>query len=149
MKTVDSKAEASTSSIVLVTRLARVVYRRSTVELVGMGLKELGTLAYLRDHRQATQQSLSEGLFIDANTCVLLLNELESKGFVERRRDPQDRRRHLVELTPSGQRALERGERAQGSVEADVLSALTPEERCTLQRLLSRALEGHAPELEQ
>jgi len=134
--------EAPTGSIVLVTRLARVIYRRSTVELVGMGLKELGTLAFLRDHDQATQQGLIEALCIDANNCVLLLNELESLGYLERRRDPQDRRRHLVKITDAGLAALEGAERAQGSVEDDLLAALTSEERNTLQQLLSRALEG-------
>jgi DNA-binding MarR family transcriptional regulator len=139
---VKTDAEAATGSIVLLTRLARVVYRRSTVELVGMGLKELAVLAYLRDHQLAAQQALSEGLCVDANTCVLLLNELETKGLVERRRDPVDRRRHLVALTPAGRHALERAELAQGSVEDDILGALSAEERCTLRRLLSQALEG-------
>ncbi|HEX3796272.1 MAG TPA: MarR family winged helix-turn-helix transcriptional regulator [Acidimicrobiales bacterium] len=136
------QTEVSTGSIVLLTRLARVVYRQSTVDLVGMNLKELGALAYLRDHQQAPQQALSEALCIDANNCVLLLNDLEAKQYVERRRDPIDRRRHLVELTTMGRRALERAERAQESVEDDVLGALSQEERSQLRNLLDRALEG-------
>jgi DNA-binding MarR family transcriptional regulator len=137
------KTETATGPIVLLTRLARVVYRRSTVELVGLKLRELGALAYLRDHQEATQHALSQALCIDANNCVLLLNDLEAQDYVERRRDPMDRRRHLVELTATGRVALERAERAQGSVEDDVLGALSAEERCVLQRLLSRALEGN------
>jgi len=129
---------------VLLTRLARVVYRRSTVELVGMGLKELGALAYLRDNEHASQQALFEALCIDANSCVLLLNELESQGYVERRRDPQDRRRHLVTITSDGTKALEAAEHAQGSIEDEVLSGLNTEERDTLRRLLSRALDGQS-----
>ncbi|HEY3844882.1 MAG TPA: MarR family winged helix-turn-helix transcriptional regulator [Acidimicrobiales bacterium] len=134
--------ETATGSIVLLTRLARVVYRRSTVDLVGMGLKELAALAFLRDHEQSSQQGLSDALCIDANNCVLLLNELENLDYVERRRDPQDRRRHLVKVTAAGLDALERAELAQGSVEDEVLGSLTTAERSTLQRLLSRALEG-------
>jgi DNA-binding MarR family transcriptional regulator len=136
------RTDTATGSIVLLTRLARVVYRRSTVELVGMGLKELGALAYLRDNLHASQQALIEALCIDANSCVLLLNELEGKGFVERRRDPQDRRRHLVTITADGMSALERAEHAQGSIEEEVLSALNGEERDTLRRLLGQALDG-------
>jgi DNA-binding MarR family transcriptional regulator len=139
------RTDTATGSIVLLTRLARGVYRRSTVELVGMGLKELGALAYLRDNGQASQQALFEALCIDANNCVLLLNELENVGYVERRRDPQDRRRHLVTITDDGIEALERAERAQGSIEDEVLGALTTEERDTLHRLLSRALDGQIP----
>jgi DNA-binding MarR family transcriptional regulator len=136
-------ADTSTGSIVLLTRLARVVYRQSTVELVGMTLKEMGALTYLRDHDQASQQALCSALLVDANTCVLLLNELENKDYVERRRDPSDRRRHLVTVTDAGLQALEQAEFAQGGIEDEVLAALTPQERCTLRQLLSRALKDH------
>lgn len=129
-------------SMVLLTRLSRVVYRRATEAVLGMRLKEFTSLCYLRDHEQVTQQALAEVLHLDANNCVLLLNELEAAGLAERRRDPTDRRRHLVALNPAGMRALERAERALESVESEVLAALTPEERVTLRRLLSRALEG-------
>ena len=142
------KTETATGPIVLLTRLARVVYRRSTVDLVGMRLRELGALAYLRDHQEATQHAVSKALCIDANNCVLLLNDLEALHYVERRRDPMDRRRHLVELTTTGRVALERAELAQSTVEDDVLAALSTEERGQLQRLLSRALEGQGSDLD-
>lgn len=129
-------------SIVLLTRLARLVYRRSTEELLGIRLKELMALAYLRDHAQASQQSLSEAMHLDANNCVLLLNELEGSGFATRQRDPTDRRRHIVELTEDGRQALEHAEQAQQTIEGDVLGALSASERATLRDLLSRALEG-------
>jgi DNA-binding MarR family transcriptional regulator len=132
----------ATGSIVLLTRLARVVYRRSTEDLLGIRLKELAALAYLRDHEAASQQALMQAFCLDANSCVLLLNELEAAGFAERRRDASDRRRHLVALTPAGRDALERAERAQESIEDDVLSALGPDDRVTLRRLLRQALEA-------
>jgi DNA-binding MarR family transcriptional regulator len=134
--------KSHTGSIVLLTRLARLVYRRSPESLLGIHLKQLSVLAYLRDYGRITQQALSEGLCTDANTCVLLLNELETADYVERRRDPADRRRHIVEITPAGLEALEHAELAQGTVEDDVLSALDEQERETLRLLLTRALEG-------
>ncbi|HWF55701.1 MAG TPA: MarR family winged helix-turn-helix transcriptional regulator [Solirubrobacteraceae bacterium] len=136
------KEQAPTSSIVLLTRLARTVYRSSPESLLGLKLKELAVLAYLRDHGQVSQQQLSTGLCTDANTCVLVLNQLESADWVQRRRDPADRRRHLVELTADGLAALHSAEAAQATIEDEVLSALSPEERETLQELLRRALEG-------
>jgi DNA-binding MarR family transcriptional regulator len=132
----------TTGSIVLLTRLARVVYRRSTEDLLGIRLKELAALAYLRDHEAASQQALMQAFCLDANSCVLLLNELEAAGFAERRRDATDRRRHLVALTADGRHALERAEQAQESIEDEVLAALSPEQRTALRDLLSRALEG-------
>jgi DNA-binding MarR family transcriptional regulator len=127
-------------SMVLLTRLAKVVYRRSTEELLGMRLRHYVTLSYLRDHECAPQQQMCEMLSIDANNLVLLLNSLEAAGHVRRRRDPADRRRHLVELTPAGRRALERAERAQESIEEEVLAALDAQARATLHELLSHAL---------
>lgn len=129
-------------SMVLLTRLAKVVYRRTPEELLGMRLRLFVTLVYLRDHDGATQQELGEALCMDANNLVLLLNELEGAGCARRLRDPDDRRRHLVELTEGGRRALERGERAMETVEDDVLGALAPDERSMLRGLLARALAG-------
>jgi DNA-binding MarR family transcriptional regulator len=132
-------------SMVLLTRLAKLVYRRSGEELLGMRLRQFVTLSFLNDHDGASQQALGEALCMDANNLVLLLNELETAGLAERSRDPDDRRRHVVRITADGRRALERGERAQESVEDEVLAALTPSERATLHDLLARALEGAGP----
>jgi DNA-binding MarR family transcriptional regulator len=141
----DLTAPPTTGTIVLLTRLARVVYRRSTVELVGMNLKNMGVLAYLRDHPGASQGTMTEDLGIDSNTGVLVLNDLEDLEYVERRRDPSDRRRHLVDVTAVGLAALEQAELAQGSIEDEVLGRLSESERTTFRRLLVTALEDHLP----
>ena len=83
---------------------------------------------------------------MDANNVVLLLNELEDLGYIARRRDPDDRRRHLVELTKEGSRALSSAERAQETIEDDVLRALDASERAILWQLLTRALQGAEPD---
>ncbi|MHB1538982.1 MAG: MarR family winged helix-turn-helix transcriptional regulator [Solirubrobacteraceae bacterium] len=135
----------SAGSMVLLTRLAKVVYRRSTEELLGMRLRHFVALTYLRDHALAPQQGMCEMLGMDANNLVLLLNEMEDASHVRRQRDPSDRRRHLVEITRAGRRALEKAERAQESIEEELLAELSPDERETLHDLLARALasSGH------
>jgi DNA-binding MarR family transcriptional regulator len=140
--TIKKMGESSSSgSIVLLTRLSRVVHRRSTPDLLGITLKDLAALAYLRDYDNTTQQALTDGLCIDANYCVLLLNELESAGLAQRHRDPTDRRRHIVSMTDAGRRALERAEQAQEGIEDEILAALSATERATLAKLLRKALE--------
>ena len=139
------EAPQNAGSMLLLTRLAKVVYRRSSEELLGMRLRRFVTLSYLRDHGQVPQQQMCETLSLDANNLVLLLNELEDAGHVRRSRDPGDRRRHIVELTDAGRRALERAERAQESIEDEVLAGLSPAERATLHDLLRRALESAGP----
>jgi len=131
--------------MVLLTRLAKQVYRRSNEELLGMHLRHLMALSYVRDHDGGPQQELAEALCMDANNVVLLLNELEELGWITRQRDPQDRRRHLVNLTAKGRRELAAAECAQESVEADVLRGLEPAERAILRELLVRALREAEP----
>ena len=81
---------------------------------------------------------------MDANNCVILLNGLEDAGLIERTRDPEDRRRHIVEITPKGQRALEKAERELETLEDDVLGNLDAAERDQLRDLLAKALEDHS-----
>jgi DNA-binding MarR family transcriptional regulator len=131
----------------LLTRLAKQVYRRSTEELLGMHMRHLMALSYVRDHNGRPQQEIAEALCMDANNVVLLLNELEQLGYVSRLRDPSDRRRHLVGLTPVGNEALDDAEHKQESIEDEVLQALDADERAALWRLLGRALRGAEPEL--
>jgi DNA-binding MarR family transcriptional regulator len=64
---------------------------------------------------------------------------------VERRRDPADRRRHIVDITEPGLAALEQAESAQGSIEDEILGRLSESERATLRQLLVKALEDHLP----
>jgi len=126
---------------VLVTQLSRLIYRRTSEVLLGMRVKEFASLALLREHSPVTQQELGDILCVDANNLVLLLNELESREFALRRRDPADRRRHLVEITDEGNRALDAAEKGIESVEDDVFALLTHAERAELHRLLAKSLD--------
>src|SRR3984893_13752970 len=140
----ESATTSAPGSMVLLTRLSRVVYRRASEAVLGMSLKEYMALINLRDQVTVTQQALGDALHLDANNCVLLLNVLEAGHLAERRRDPTDRRRHFVELTPAGRLAVEHADRALESVEDEVLGLLSDEEHATLHRLLLRALEAES-----
>ena len=133
-------------SMVLLSRLAKQFYRRSDEELLGMQLRHLVALTYVRDHDACPQQDLADAFCMDANNVVLLLNELEELGYVTRLRDPHDRRRHLVAADAArAARRSTRSERAQAAIEDEVLQALDPDERGTLLQLLSRALRSVEP----
>ena len=131
--------------MVLMSRLAKQFYRRSDEQRLGMQMRHLVALSYVSDHDCCPQQELADAFCMDANNVVLLLNELEQLGYVTRLRDPHDRRRHLVQITKAGGRAVERSERAVEAIEGEVLQALEPDERETLLRLLSRALRAAEP----
>ncbi len=133
-------SESSPGALVLLIRLTRLVYRRATEDVLGMRLKQYMALNYLRHSPGIGQRQLGDAMMLDANNCVLLLNDIEAAGWAERRRDPDDRRRHVVEITDAGRHALERAERAIDGLEGDTLEGLSPEERATLRDLLARAL---------
>ena len=127
------------NALPLMIHLTRRIYRRATEDVLGLRLKAYVTLSNLREGPRG-QQDLCVSMHMDANNCVLMLNDLEAAGHVERRRDPADRRRHIVEMTPAGQQAMLAAERAMESLEDDVLGALEPDEREVLRSLLDRAL---------
>jgi DNA-binding MarR family transcriptional regulator len=137
--TAQAQAQA-TGSIGLLTKLSKVVYRAADEETIGMRLKQLIALEHLRDNDSCLQAGLAQMLMLDSNNCVLLLNDLDEHGYVERRRDPADRRRHIVEITPSGTAALAEGERRLEELEEEVLGNLSGAERRQLRDLLAKAL---------
>jgi DNA-binding MarR family transcriptional regulator len=129
----------------LIHRLHRIARRESEVALAPMGLRprQAVALMILRDHGALTQATLGEALRLDPANLVGLLNELEERGLLDRRRDTADRRRHIVELTPEGGEAVTRAEHALADVQDHVLAGLGEEQRCTLHELLARAAETH------
>jgi DNA-binding MarR family transcriptional regulator len=134
--------EQTPGSLVLVIRLSRAIYRSATEDVLGMRLKQYIALNTLAGTPGMGQRQLGEALHLDPNNTVLMLNDLEDAGWAERRRDVDDRRRHVVELTPAGRKALARADQALDGLEDDVLDNLSPEERATLRGLLLRAMAG-------
>jgi DNA-binding MarR family transcriptional regulator len=96
----------------------------------------------LRAHGGCSQQALTSILEMDATNVVGLLNELEAENLVERRRSPQDRRRHVVELTDVGVDQLAKAELALAAVEDEVLGALNIDQRETLYNMLQQVMGG-------
>jgi DNA-binding MarR family transcriptional regulator len=135
-------SSSDTGLIALLIQINKALHRRTSEELLGMRLKQFLLLGYVRDRGAVSQQELETGLLMDANSVVLLLNEAEAAGLSVRRRDPADRRRHMVELTAAGRVAVERAEKARESIEDEVLADLSHEERATLRKLLRRLLDS-------
>lgn len=92
--------------------------------------------------RPVCQQALSSTLMMDGTNVVGLLNDLEAEQLIERRRSPQDRRRHVVELTAEGLELLGKAECALAAAENEVLAALDDAQREALYSLLQQAANG-------
>src|SRR6202162_6392398 len=68
----------------------------------GLRPRHLIALKLLSEQGPVSQQGLAESLSLDPSNVVGLLNELEERELITRRRDPTDRRRHIVELSARG-----------------------------------------------
>lgn len=92
---------------------------------------------------------LARLLHVDPGTVSSALARLESKGLLERRRDPRDKRRAALSLTRAG-RALDQP--LEGTVEdavASCLRSLPPADLATTLRVigeLTRAFDAQKPE---
>jgi DNA-binding MarR family transcriptional regulator len=74
-----------------------------------------------------------------------MLDELEKRDLVERRRDPNDRRRHLVTLTAEGKRMLASLRTVARQSEDDFLEPLDADERAVFHAFLLRLAQKHEP----
>ena len=129
----------------LVLRLARAAAWRLGRSLANTGLRwtEFAVLHHLEAQGPVSQRELALALRIQPSNIVGLLDDLERRGLLTRTPDPRDRRRHRVQLTPGGLRAVTLAREATQRAEADVLAPLTPAERREFHGLLVR-LTAHA-----
>jgi DNA-binding MarR family transcriptional regulator len=123
---------ASTST--LLSRLAKKISRSAQERELGMRPRHFWVLSFLSEHDGVPQHELGDAFMLDANNAVLLLNELEAAGYIERRRN-------LVFLTGAGRQALGSARDAYAATEDAVLGRLSQRERETLRALLTKALE--------
>ena len=94
-----------------------------------------------------SQQYLGERVRVDRTTIVAIVDDLERKRFVERRRNPADRRAYALEATDAGRRWLDATRGELMATQDRLLSALAPQERGQLVALLQRLLMSEAAEL--
>src|ERR1700694_2155046 len=98
---------------------------------------------------EQSQPDLAEPRRVDRPNLVGLLNDLEPADLIERRRSPQDRRRHTVSLTPTGIRRLAELEHALTGAEQRVLAVLDSDQQDTLRALLEQIAANGAECSEQ
>jgi DNA-binding MarR family transcriptional regulator len=130
-------------------RLALLVYRAG-VEILARGeaaLAELGidgrdytTLAVLATDEPESQQELARLMGKAPPIMVAVVDELEEKGLVARRRSTRDRRRSVVELTDAGREMLARADAIADRLTAELFGAVSAAEREALHDTLRRAM---------
>jgi DNA-binding MarR family transcriptional regulator len=143
----NSEMTAEQQVLPLIEYLARVGRRafEASASPGGLRPRHLIVLKLLSEHGPANQQGLADALSLDPSNVVGLLNELEERELITRRRDRSDRRRHIVEVSPQGKDELALAYTRLSYLEDDLLSALSAEEKATLYDLLARAAGVKSP----
>ncbi|WP_426322391.1 MarR family winged helix-turn-helix transcriptional regulator [Microbacterium sp. E-13] len=102
----------------------------------GLKARSYSVLVLACGEARPSQRDLAEFLRLDPSQVVSLVDELQSRGLVERQPDPADRRANVVVATDAGRRlAATAGEAARGAEER-VHADLASDDRETLTRLL-------------
>src|SRR3954471_17836907 len=138
-------AELVSSTIFLPKRLGMSAKERSLGAFEDAGLHPYhhAILAVLDQGSRETQGAIADALGYDRGQLVGLLDELDEAGLIERRRDPADRRRQIVQITPTGRTTLDRLRSLSKRLEDEFLASLDESERRELHALLLRLAERH------
>jgi MarR family transcriptional regulator, lower aerobic nicotinate degradation pathway regulator len=131
-------AELVKSTGFLLARLG-VTLKMATMEAfeqAGFSAYQYAILALLDEGARTTQAAIAKTLEYDPSQLVAHLDSLEEHGLIERRRDPNDRRRQMVTMTPAGRRKLAAFRKLVENIEDEFLEALDQHDRAALHDLL-------------
>jgi DNA-binding MarR family transcriptional regulator len=128
----------------LISQLGFYAAARFTERLAPLGLqpRHFGLLSHLAASDGQTQQRLADTMGVHRNVMVGLVDDLEARGLVQRRRHPTDRRAYAVHLTDAARNLLVQAEHAADEHDAELLAALDEPDRARLLTLLQR-LSAH------
>jgi DNA-binding MarR family transcriptional regulator len=121
----------------------RAVADRLTAE-AGVGLWQFAVLSALSDFGPSAQRDVGDRLGLDPSDLVRLMDELLQAGLIDRVREPEDRRRYRISLTPAGRATLRTAKGTVAKAEQDALAPLTEAERARLHELVVKVF-AHRP----
>jgi DNA-binding MarR family transcriptional regulator len=139
--------ERRTSPGLLLALLGHVAMRRLRDAHTAHQLtpRQFHLLSLLHDRGAMGQADLGATTGIDPSILVTMLNPLEESGLISRERDPGDRRRHVVILTPAGEAHLARAAQAQREAEDSLFAGFDDDQRARLRELLILLQDSLAP----
>jgi DNA-binding MarR family transcriptional regulator len=135
------------SSVFLLKRLGMAAKElaHDAYEEAGFSPIHHAVLALLDEGSRETQGAIADSLGYDRGMLVGILDELEEKRLIERKRDPNDRRRHVVRMTADGKRALTKLRAISRRNDDEFFAPLDEDERRQMYELMQRLADLHDP----
>jgi MarR family transcriptional regulator for hemolysin len=129
------------------THASRVISRAfdDVLAVAGGSLPVWLVLVNLKMRNVASQRELAEAMGIKEATLTHHLNAMETAGLITRRRDPANRRIHVIELTEAGESSFGRLREAASAFDTQLRQNVSEEEIATLESLLCRLATNVAP----
>lgn len=124
-----------------------VAYCSARLRQMGLTVGLLYFVLYVGKHPGCSPGQLAQALHMDGGHAARCLTKLEQGGFLSQQPHPQDRRAHILQLTPAGQRAFEASHQLFYDWDAQALAGLEPAQRLQLLELLQSlaARQGGLP----
>jgi len=104
---------------------------------------QAGLLRLISREPGLSQQAVARRLGTPPSRLVALVDDLEQRGLVERRRNPGDRRNYALHPTAAGEQAMAALSQASLEHEQAISAPLTEAERAQLSSLLGKLAAAH------
>ncbi len=136
----DSPEDAVIKVERLLRHVAFIIKKRGRDILVDFGITspQFSALLVLREHPNITMGELCDKLFLACSTATDLVDRMEKNGFLERKRDTQDRRVIRLSMSEMGKRVISEVVAARRRYVSSILEKLTEEEINQLAQSLNR-----------
>lgn len=136
----EEHAEKITSALHLLHRAGQCADELFAINVGDSGLtpRQFAVMKAISNSEEPSQTDLVDRTGIDRSTMADIVRRLTSRGLVQRRRTRRDARMYAVRLTDRGEGALKLAEPAARNTDERILSALTPSQRDSFIRSLSR-----------
>lgn len=136
-------AKGPPEEVQIATLLARVGSAQaaafaSLLAPLGLRPKQFGLMNVVALADGPSQGEIGAAMGIDPSGLIATIDDLEERGWLERRRDPRDRRRNVVVLTAAGEAKLTEGRAAAFQRARDLTAPLSAKERRALRDLLAK-----------
>lgn len=117
-------------------------YSHQQIKNVGISDTEHLICAFIFGHPDSSQDQIAHALQIDKATIAKALASLEKKGYIQRISNPENRRKNIINITPSGRETISDLVGIYDSWLSELSEALTPNEWNQFEEYCQRLLEA-------